>query len=69
MPAKHQSSSPSSPSSRSPRTPSGGAPRGRPAATDFRGLRRHVNRSVQRVVNRFCEAGEADLVSQYAEHL
>ncbi|MET9154635.1 cytochrome P450 [Streptomyces griseoflavus] len=39
------------------------------AATDFRGLRRHVNRSVQRVVNRFCEAGEADLVSQYAEHL
>ncbi|MGA5181154.1 alpha-1,4-glucan--maltose-1-phosphate maltosyltransferase [Streptomyces pseudogriseolus] len=32
MPAKHQSSSPSSPSSRSPRTPSG-APRGRPAAT------------------------------------
>ncbi|KES06920.1 cytochrome P450 [Streptomyces toyocaensis] len=39
------------------------------AATDFRGLRRHVNRSVQRVVNRFCEAGEADLVGQYAEHL
>ncbi|MEU1083788.1 cytochrome P450 [Streptomyces sp. NPDC005908] len=39
------------------------------AATDFRSLRRHVNRSVQRVVNRFCEAGEADLVSQYAEHL
>ncbi|MFZ4156801.1 maltotransferase domain-containing protein, partial [Streptomyces pseudogriseolus] len=30
MPAKHQSSSPSS---RSPRTPSGGGPRGRPAAT------------------------------------
>lgn len=39
------------------------------AATDFRGLRRHVNRSVQRVVNRFCEEGEADLVGQYAEHL
>ncbi|MFF8637692.1 cytochrome P450 [Streptomyces pilosus] len=39
------------------------------ASTDFRGLRRHVNRSVQRVVNRFCEAGEADLVGQYAEHL
>ncbi|MFI1420404.1 cytochrome P450 [Streptomyces sp. NPDC020731] len=39
------------------------------AATDFRSLRRHVNRSVQRVVNRFCEAGEADLVGQYAEHL
>ncbi|MFF9487358.1 cytochrome P450 [Streptomyces sp. NPDC014676] len=39
------------------------------AATDFRGLRRHVNRSVQRVVNRFCEAGEAELVGQYAEHL
>lgn len=39
------------------------------AATDFRGLRRHVNRSVQRVVNQFCEVGEADLVRQYAEHL
>lgn len=39
------------------------------AATDFRSLRRYVNRSVQRVVNRFCEVGEAELVSQYAEHL
>ncbi len=39
------------------------------SATDFRSLRRYVNRSVQRVVNRFCESGEADLVSQYAEHL
>ncbi len=39
------------------------------SATDFRSLRRYVNRSVQRVVNRFCEAGEADLVSGYAEHL
>ncbi|MER6406396.1 cytochrome P450 [Streptomyces viridosporus] len=39
------------------------------ATIDFRTLRRHINRSTQRVVNRFCEKGEADLVGQYAEHL
>ncbi|GGV62339.1 cytochrome P450 [Streptomyces griseoloalbus] len=39
------------------------------ATIDFRTLRRHINRSVQRVVNGFCEDGEADLVGQYAEHL
>ncbi|MFE9774320.1 cytochrome P450 [Streptomyces sp. NPDC005931] len=36
---------------------------------DFRSLRRHINRYTQRLVNRFCEEGEAELVSQYAEHL
>ncbi|MFC9853737.1 cytochrome P450 [Streptomyces prasinus] len=36
---------------------------------DFRSLRRHINRCTQRLVNRFCEAGEAEVVSQYAEHL
>ncbi|MFF9202325.1 cytochrome P450 [Streptomyces sp. NPDC014986] len=39
------------------------------ATIDFRTLRRHINRSTQRVVNAFCEDGEADLVGQYAEHL
>lgn len=36
---------------------------------DHRGMRRHINRSTQRLVNRFCEEGRADLVSQFAEHL
>ncbi|MET9747403.1 MULTISPECIES: cytochrome P450 [Streptomyces] len=36
---------------------------------DFRELRRHINRYTQRVVNRFCEEGRADLVGQFAEHL
>ncbi|GAA3178963.1 MULTISPECIES: cytochrome P450 [Streptomyces] len=39
------------------------------STVDFRGLRRHINRSTQRIVNRFCELGEADLVAQYSEHL
>lgn len=36
---------------------------------DYRELRRHIKRYTQRVVNRFCEEGSADLVSQFAEHL
>lgn len=36
---------------------------------DFRSLRRHINRCTQRLVNRFCEVGEAEVVGQYAEHL
>jgi cytochrome P450 len=36
---------------------------------DHRGVRRHINRSTQRLVNQFCERGTADLVSQFAEHL
>ncbi|WP_109033673.1 cytochrome P450 [Streptomyces rubrogriseus] len=36
---------------------------------DYRELRRHIKRYTQRVVNRFCEEGRADLVSQFAEHL
>ncbi|MGC0333093.1 cytochrome P450 [Streptomyces sp. SAI-170] len=36
---------------------------------DHRGLRRHINRYTQRLVNRFCEQGSADLVGQFAEHL
>ncbi|MGC0381598.1 cytochrome P450 [Streptomyces sp. SAI-129] len=36
---------------------------------DYRELRRHIKRYTQRIVNRFCEEGRADLVSQFAEHL
>ncbi|MFI2643604.1 cytochrome P450 [Streptomyces sp. NPDC018610] len=36
---------------------------------DHRGLRRDIGRATQRLVNRFCEAGRADLVDQFAEHL
>ncbi|MFI5686308.1 cytochrome P450 [Streptomyces sp. NPDC051636] len=36
---------------------------------DHRGLRRHINRYTQRLVNEFCGQGRADLVSQFAEHL
>ena len=36
---------------------------------DHRSLRRHINRHTQRLVNRFCEAGTADLVGQFTEHL
>ncbi|MFE7813602.1 cytochrome P450 [Streptomyces sp. NPDC057433] len=39
------------------------------STVDFRSLRRHINRCTQRLVNRFCEVGEAEVVSQYAEHL
>jgi cytochrome P450 len=36
---------------------------------DHRGVRGQINRYTQRLVNRFCEEGTADLVSQFAEHL
>jgi len=36
---------------------------------NHRGVRRHINRATQHLVNKFCEAGTADLVSQFAEHL
>ncbi|MFC7893770.1 cytochrome P450 [Streptomyces sp. NPDC057381] len=36
---------------------------------NYRELRRHIKRYTQRLVNRFCEEGRADLVGQFAEHL
>ncbi|MFI2201186.1 cytochrome P450 [Streptomyces sp. NPDC020192] len=36
---------------------------------NHRSLRRHIGRYTQSLVNRFCERGRADLVSQFAEHL
>ncbi|WP_176737700.1 cytochrome P450, partial [Streptomyces griseus] len=36
---------------------------------DTRGVRRHINRFSNRLVNDFCEKGTADLVGQFAEHL
>ncbi|MGV9250306.1 cytochrome P450 [Streptomyces sp. NPDC003697] len=38
-------------------------------AIDHRNMRRHIGRHTQRLVNRFCEEGRADLVAQFAEHL
>ncbi|GAB2855437.1 cytochrome P450 [Streptomyces deserti] len=46
-----------------------GAVMGAMSTIDFRILRRYINRSTQIIVNRFCEAGEADLVGQFTEHL
>ncbi|MFF1450935.1 cytochrome P450 [Streptomyces sp. NPDC058274] len=46
-----------------------GAVTGAMSTIDHRGVRRHINRSTQRLVNQFCERGTADLVSQFAEHL
>lgn len=46
-----------------------GAVTGAVSTIDFRSLRRHITRYTQILVNRFCEAGEADLVGQYADHL
>ncbi|MDF3299827.1 cytochrome P450 [Streptomyces tropicalis] len=46
-----------------------GAVTGAMATIDHRGLRRHIGRCTQRLVNRFCEEGRADLVDQFAEHL
>ncbi|KMS80930.1 cytochrome P450 [Streptomyces leeuwenhoekii] len=46
-----------------------GAVAGAISTIDFRDLRRHVNRHAQRLVNRFCGQGRADLVGQFAEHL
>ncbi|MGC5341651.1 cytochrome P450 [Streptomyces sp. DT171] len=39
------------------------------ARIDSRGVRRHINRFSNRLVNRICEQGHADLVGQFAEHL
>ncbi|MDQ0988168.1 cytochrome P450 [Streptomyces sp. V2I9] len=39
------------------------------ARIDTRGVRRHINRFSNRLVNDFCEKGSADLVGQFAEHL
>ncbi|MFQ6148660.1 cytochrome P450 [Streptomyces seoulensis] len=39
------------------------------ATIDPRSLRRHIGRATQRLVNRFCERGRAELVDQFAEHL
>ncbi|MER6345392.1 cytochrome P450 [Streptomyces sp. NPDC001595] len=36
---------------------------------NHRQLRRHIYGYAQELVNKFCERGEADLVSQYSEHL
>ncbi|WP_053754303.1 cytochrome P450 [Streptomyces sp. MMG1533] len=46
-----------------------GAVTGAMSTIDHRGVRRHINRHTQRLVNRFCEEGTADLVSEFAEHL
>ncbi|WP_327112468.1 cytochrome P450 [Streptomyces sp. NBC_01341] len=39
------------------------------ARIDTRGVRRHINRYSNRLVNEFCQEGRADLVSQFAEQL
>ncbi|MET9775051.1 cytochrome P450 [Streptomyces sp. NPDC006367] len=46
-----------------------GAVTGAISTIDYRGLRRHITRHTQRLVNRFCEEGHADLIGQFAEHL
>jgi cytochrome P450 len=46
-----------------------GAVRSAIGTIDDRGLRRHINRYSQRLVNRFCESGRAELVGQFADHL
>jgi cytochrome P450 len=46
-----------------------GAVTGAMSTIDHRGLRRHINRATQLLVNKFCGEGRADLVSQFCEHL
>ncbi|WP_369035838.1 MULTISPECIES: cytochrome P450 [Streptomyces] len=46
-----------------------GAVTGAMSTIDHRGIRRHINRATQHLVNQFCKEGRADLVSQFAEHL
>ncbi|MET9831903.1 cytochrome P450 [Streptomyces sp. NPDC006385] len=46
-----------------------GAVTGAMATIDHRGIRRYINRATQHLVNKFCEEGRAELVSQFAEHL
>ncbi|MFJ9897079.1 cytochrome P450 [Streptomyces sp. NPDC091280] len=46
-----------------------GAVTGAMSTIDHRGIRRHINRATQHLVNKFCKEGRADLVGQFAEHL
>ncbi|MET9968359.1 cytochrome P450 [Streptomyces sp. NPDC006356] len=46
-----------------------GAVIGAMSTIDHRGVRRHINRATQHLVNQFCEEGRAELVSQFAERL
>ncbi|MFI7414071.1 cytochrome P450 [Streptomyces sp. NPDC049627] len=46
-----------------------GAVTGAMSTIDHRGIRRYINRATQDLVNQFCEEGQADLVSQFAERL
>ncbi|MFG2782083.1 cytochrome P450 [Streptomyces prunicolor] len=46
-----------------------GAVTGAMSTIDHRGIRRHINRATQHLVNQFCEDGNADLVGEFAEHL
>ena len=46
-----------------------GAVMGAVSTVDFRGMRRHIDRSTQELVNAFCERGSADLVGEFAEYL
>ncbi|EPH45603.1 putative Cytochrome [Streptomyces aurantiacus JA 4570] len=46
-----------------------GAVTGAMAGLDHRGIRRHINRYSNRLLNDICEIGRADLVGQFAEHL
>ncbi|MGI5374144.1 cytochrome P450 [Streptomyces sp. CA-251387] len=46
-----------------------GAVTGAMSTIDHRGIRRYINRATQDLVNKFCEEGRADLVSQFAERL
>ncbi|MFF4224553.1 cytochrome P450 [Streptomyces sp. L500] len=39
------------------------------ARFDKRGIRRHVTQCVNQLVDRFCASGQAELVSEFAEHL
>ncbi|MVO90159.1 cytochrome P450 [Streptomyces sp. p1417] len=46
-----------------------GAVTGAMAGLDHRGIRRHINRYSNKILNGVCETGRADLVGQFAEHL
>lgn len=46
-----------------------GAVTGAMGSLDHRGIRRYINRYTNTLLNKFCEDGTADLVSQFAEHL
>ncbi|MGA4843018.1 cytochrome P450 [Streptomyces sp. G45] len=46
-----------------------GAVTGAMDTIDHRGIRRHINRYSNKLLNEICERGTADLVSQFAEHL